>query len=115
MQLHIDLEDKLWVEINKIEEEGKVPYISSVERIGYQRGLDKGKDEGKTEGRVEYIGLGLRCVLSDLASAPTRRDRYDQAIRVFFVGTHPGPHLLWVPGQRFRKTVSVDNINAEER
>jgi hypothetical protein len=35
MQLPSELEDKLWVEINKIEEEGKMPYISSVERIGY--------------------------------------------------------------------------------
>jgi hypothetical protein len=55
-----DLEDKLWVEINKIEEEGKMPYISSVERIGYRRGLD--------EGRIEYIGLGLSLKFGDDAS-----------------------------------------------
>jgi flagellar biosynthesis/type III secretory pathway protein FliH len=72
MQLPSELENKLWVEINKIEEEGKMPYISSVERIGYQRGWDKGKDEGKvegkTEGRVEYIGLGLSLKFGDDAS-----------------------------------------------
>ena len=53
-----------------------MPYISSVERIGYQRGWDKGKDEGKdegktegkTEGRVEYIGLGLSLKFGDDAS-----------------------------------------------
>ncbi len=56
-----DLEDKLWVEINKIEEEGKMPYISSVERIGYRRGLG----EGKVEGRIEYIGLRLSLKFGD--------------------------------------------------
>ncbi|MEI6262717.1 MAG: cytosolic protein, partial [Deltaproteobacteria bacterium] len=55
---------KLWVEINKIEEEGKMPYISSVERIGYRRGLD----EGEIKGRKEYIGLGLSLKFGDDAS-----------------------------------------------
>ena len=61
MQLPSELEDKLWVEINKIEEEGKMPYISSVERIGYRRGLD----EGEIKGRKEYIGLGLSLKFGD--------------------------------------------------
>ncbi len=47
MQLPSELEDKLWVEINKIEEEGKMPYISSVERIGYRQGKVKGKGHMK--------------------------------------------------------------------
>ena len=61
MQLPSDLEDKLWVEINKIEEEGKMPYISSVERIGYRQG----KVDGKVEGRKEAIGLGLSLKFGD--------------------------------------------------
>ncbi len=44
-----------------------MPYISSVERIGYKRGWDagktegetKGKTEGRIEGRIEAIELGL--------------------------------------------------------
>ena len=47
----------VWVEINKIEEEGKMPYISSVERIGYR--------QGKVEGRKEAIGLGLSLKFGD--------------------------------------------------
>ena len=37
-----------------------MPYISSVERIGYKRGgCDAGKTEGITQGRIEAIELGL--------------------------------------------------------
>ena len=59
MRLPDNLEDSLWVEIHKIEEEGKMPYISSVERIGYKRGWDAGETEGITLGRIEAIELGL--------------------------------------------------------
>ncbi len=81
MRLPDNLEDSLWVEIHKIEEEGKMPYISSVERIGYKRGWDAGKTEGKTEGetegetkgetkgitqgRIEAIELGLSLKFGD--------------------------------------------------
>jgi hypothetical protein len=63
VRLPDNLEDRLWLEINKIEEEGKMPYISSVERIGYRRGWDDGKNVGHSQGiltgRLEAIELGL--------------------------------------------------------
>ena len=84
MRLPDNLEDSLWVEIHKIEEEGKMPYISSVERIGYKRGWDagkteaetngktegdtKGKTEGRIEGRIEAIELGLSLKFGDAAA-----------------------------------------------
>ena len=43
------LEVEFWQELKTYEEDCKVPYITSVERIGYARG----KKEGRTEGRQE--------------------------------------------------------------
>jgi hypothetical protein len=84
MRLPDNLEDSLWVEIHKIEEEGKMPYISSVERIGYKRGWDAGKTEGetngKTEGRIEAIELGLSLKFGDdaaLSLMPLIRSLHD--------------------------------------
>ena len=57
-----------------------MPYISSVERIGYKRGWDAGKTEGETEGetkgetkgitqgRIEAIELGLSLKFGDAAA-----------------------------------------------
>ena len=72
MRLPDNLEDSLWVEIHKIEEEGKMPYISSVERIGYKRGWDAGETKGETKGitlgRIEAIELGLSLKFGDDAA-----------------------------------------------
>jgi hypothetical protein len=64
MTLPESLENELWVEILKIEEERKMRYVSSVERIGYK----KGWDEGRTEGRIEAIELGLSLKFGDDAA-----------------------------------------------
>ena len=42
MALPDELEEQLWTEIQKIEEEEKMEYISSVERIGIKRGMQQG-------------------------------------------------------------------------
>jgi hypothetical protein len=39
------LEEEFWQELQAYEEERKVPYITSVERIGYDRGKVEGKGE----------------------------------------------------------------------
>ena len=41
-----ELEKQLWTEIQKIEEEEKMEYISSVERIGIKRGIQQGIQQG---------------------------------------------------------------------
>ena len=46
MALPEELEEQLWTEIQKIEEEGKMEYISSVERIGIKRGIQQGIQQG---------------------------------------------------------------------
>ncbi len=45
MYLPPELQDKLWQEINILEQNKTMPYVSSVERIGYQRGHHEGRQE----------------------------------------------------------------------
>ena len=49
MVLPKGLERSFWTELRTYEETRKVPYITSVERIGFERGLQEGRQEG---GRV---------------------------------------------------------------
>ncbi|QTA87557.1 DUF4351 domain-containing protein [Desulfonema magnum] len=38
-------DDLFWEEVSVFEKEGKMPYITSVERIGYKRGIQQGRTE----------------------------------------------------------------------
>jgi flagellar biosynthesis/type III secretory pathway protein FliH len=60
MQLPDDMEQAFWEEIQQYEEDKHMPYVTSVEKIGYQRGVLSGKLEGKREGKVEGRLEGLR-------------------------------------------------------
>ncbi|HIJ40258.1 MAG TPA: DUF4351 domain-containing protein [Deltaproteobacteria bacterium] len=42
MSLPADMEKGLWTEIQKFEEETKMEYVTSVERIGMEKGMEKG-------------------------------------------------------------------------
>ncbi len=55
MRLPEKLEESFWQEISQYEEKEKMPYISSVERIG----IEKGKKEGWREGLWETIEMRL--------------------------------------------------------
>jgi hypothetical protein len=55
MDLPAELQQDLWQELAQFEEEKKMPYVTSVERIGFERG----KAEGKAEWLVQI--LELRC------------------------------------------------------
>jgi predicted transposase/invertase (TIGR01784 family) len=41
---------EFWTELNTYEESRKMPYITSVEKIGFERGVKQGKREGRQEG-----------------------------------------------------------------
>lgn len=60
MSLPEDLEADFWQEIQQLEVERQMPYITSVERSGIQKGLEQGRSEGIREGLLEGISLGLR-------------------------------------------------------
>lgn len=68
MSLPEDLEADFWQQIQQLEVERQMPYITSVERSGIQKGLaqgleqglEQGRSEGIREGLLEGIALGLR-------------------------------------------------------
>jgi len=49
MVLPKGLDRSFWTELKTYEETRKVPYITSVERIGFERGLKEGRQEGRQE------------------------------------------------------------------
>ncbi len=46
MRLTPALEDKLWQDIQTLEGETKMPYVTSVERMAIERGYKKGIEQG---------------------------------------------------------------------
>jgi hypothetical protein len=53
------LEKEFWQEIYQFEEEQRVRYVSSVERIGREKGREEGLKEGREEGLKEGVREGL--------------------------------------------------------
>jgi predicted transposase YdaD len=54
------LDDEFWTELKAYEEERQMPYITSVERIGYERGQKEGRAEGRVEERRSLISFLLQ-------------------------------------------------------
>jgi len=59
-------EDRLWQEIQTLEEEKKMPYITSVERIGIRKGLEKGLQQGRQEDIVRILELRFKNIPQEL-------------------------------------------------
>ncbi|MBE9551800.1 MAG: DUF4351 domain-containing protein [Proteobacteria bacterium] len=55
MALPKELEQGLWQEIHKMEEEKMMEYVSSVEKIGIQKGMQKGMRQGIHEGALKLL------------------------------------------------------------
>ena len=53
MGLRDDLEIAYHRELTKYEEEIKMPYVTTAERIGMEKGREKGREEGREEGKKE--------------------------------------------------------------
>ncbi|MCK0506470.1 DUF4351 domain-containing protein [Aromatoleum anaerobium] len=64
MQLPKALEAKLWQDIEDIEGERKVRYVTSVERLAIERGMQKGMEKGLEQGIVKGEGTILRRLLT---------------------------------------------------
>lgn len=66
MSLPLQLEQEFWQEVIQLEEERRMPYITSVERIGIQKGIEQGIEQERQQSRqlfrqilLESIELGL--------------------------------------------------------
>ena len=55
MSLPEELEKGLWTEIQKYEEETKMEYVSSVERIGFRKGMQQGMQQGMQKGSLSLL------------------------------------------------------------
>jgi len=64
MRLPEDLENEVWHDIEKIEGERKVKYVTSVERLAIKRGMEKGMTKGLEKGRAEGRTEGGAAVLA---------------------------------------------------
>lgn len=61
MRLPEGLEKKLWQDIQLIEGENQMPYVTSVERLATQRGVEQGMQQGVQQGmRQECLALVTR-------------------------------------------------------
>ena len=67
------LEAEFWLELKAYEEERKMPYITSVERIGYDRGLHDGREAGVEKERRSLILLLLGQKFSEIHKQLTDR------------------------------------------
>jgi hypothetical protein len=56
------LEERIWSEMQTYEEERKMPYLTSVERIGIREGMAKGMAKGMAQGMAHERQLLLRQV-----------------------------------------------------
>ncbi|UBF26958.1 DUF4351 domain-containing protein [Kovacikia minuta CCNUW1] len=65
-----------WLELKAYEEERKVPYITSVEEIGFERGVQQGRQEGRQEERQSLTLLLLEQKVGQLS--PSLHDRISQ-------------------------------------
>ncbi|MGB3239793.1 MAG: Rpn family recombination-promoting nuclease/putative transposase, partial [Geitlerinemataceae cyanobacterium] len=63
MTLPVELEQQFLQEVANYEEEQKMPYVSSVERLGIQKGLEQGRQEGRQEGRIEGLLTSIELLL----------------------------------------------------
>jgi hypothetical protein len=59
MQLPPELEIKFQEEISQYQEEQTMRYVTSIERMGIEKGREEGRQEGLREGLIAAIELGL--------------------------------------------------------
>jgi hypothetical protein len=63
------MEEDFWQEIGEYEEEKKVRYVTSVERIGFRRGISEGRQQGLEQARImllEVLSIRFGAVSREL-------------------------------------------------
>jgi Domain of unknown function (DUF4351) len=66
MILPEDLETAFWDELQAYEDSTKMPYITSVERIGIQKGLQQGLQQGAVLQLVKLLQLRFTAVPAEI-------------------------------------------------
>lgn len=68
MHLSKDLEQRFRVELEEIEEELQMPYVTSIERLAKEEGREQGRDQGREEGLREFAISALAKRFDELPS-----------------------------------------------
>jgi predicted transposase YdaD len=66
MILPKQLEAEFWQEFKQFEQERSMSYITTGERIGYERGKEEGKQEGRQEGEQTLVLRQLQKRVGEL-------------------------------------------------
>ena len=107
MRLPEALEQQLWQEIEILEENENMQYVTSVERMGIAKGLAKGKQEGLQEGKQEgkqeglqegeakMLGLMLDHRFGELSDAVLNRlkDASEDQLKEWLINAITAPNL----------------------
>ena len=91
MRLPEELDQQLWQEIEILEENEKMQYVTSVERIG----IAKGRQKGLLEGEAEMLGLVLNHRFGELSDAVVNRLRHasEDQLKVWLISAISAPNL----------------------
>ena len=68
MNLPESLTREFWQEVYQLEEEKQMPYISSIERLGFQKGLVEGRQEGELSLILKLLNRQIGEISPDLAN-----------------------------------------------
>jgi len=69
LTLPLELEREFQREVEQIEEERRMRYVTSFERIGIEKGIEQGIEQGTKRGLIQGISLGLRLKFGELGTS----------------------------------------------
>ena len=95
MRLPEELDQQLWQEIEIFEENEKMQYVTSIERIGIAKGRQEGRQEGLLEGEAEMLGLMLKHRFGELSDAVVNRLRHanEDQLKQWLISAISAPNL----------------------
>ena len=95
MRLPEELDQQLWQEIEILEENEKMQYVTSVERIGIAKGRQEGRQKGLLEGEAEMLGLMLKHRFGELSDEVVNRLRLasEDQLKEWLISAISAPNL----------------------
>ncbi|NET55386.1 MAG: transposase [Symploca sp. SIO2E6] len=102
-------EDRLWQEIQTLEENKKMPYITSVERRGIEKGLQQGLQQGKQQDILQLLEIRFEDVAQELKQIIEKLDDIELLGKLF------AQAVTTQSLEEFESVVSQNVTDGEER
>ena len=95
MRLPEELDQQLWQEIEILEENEKMQYVTSVQRFEIAKVRQEGRQKGLVEGEAEMLGLMLKHRFGELSDAVVNRLRHasEDQLKVWLISAISAPNL----------------------